>query len=97
MPALPLDEASKYLAGADIVFVGLVLAYAPCARARGAILRGEMCAQCMTIATATVGVASGLRAWLAAKQPTWLTPLRLRRATATLISLAILPAGIGVG
>jgi hypothetical protein len=27
MPALPLDEAGKYVAGAYIVFVGLILVY----------------------------------------------------------------------
>jgi hypothetical protein len=27
MPALPLDEAGKYVAGAYVVFVGLVLLY----------------------------------------------------------------------
>jgi hypothetical protein len=27
MPALPLDEAGKYVAGAYVVFVGLILVY----------------------------------------------------------------------
>jgi hypothetical protein len=27
MPALPLDEAGKYVAGAYVVFIGLILVY----------------------------------------------------------------------
>lgn len=56
-----------------------------------------MCAQCMTTAAVAVGAAGGMRAWLAARQPAWLTPARLRRATAGLMSLAVIAAGIGLG
>ena len=40
-----------------------------------------MCAQCMATATAAVGGASGLRAWLAAKGFSFLTPRRMRALT----------------
>ena len=43
-----------------------------------------MCAQCMATATAAVGGASGLRAWLAAKGFSFLTPRRLRALTIAL-------------
>ena len=43
-----------------------------------------MCAQCMATATAAVGGASGLRAWLAAKGFQFLTPRRLRLLTIAL-------------
>ena len=45
----------------------------------------------------TVGVgATGLRAFVAARQPRWLTPARLRLATAILITAGILAVGIRV-
>lgn len=49
-----------------------------------------MCAQCMATAAAAVGGASGLRAWLAARGFTWLTPMRLKRITVALIAAALL-------
>jgi hypothetical protein len=56
-----------------------------------------MCAQCMATAAVAVGAASGLRAWLAARQPAWLTARRLRAATIGLLAVALIAAGIGVG
>ena len=56
-----------------------------------------MCAQCMATAAAAVGTAGGVRAWVAACQPAWLTPLRLKRVTAVLICAAVLAAGLGSG
>jgi hypothetical protein len=56
-----------------------------------------MCAQCMSTAAVAVGAAGGLRAWLAARQPGWLTDRRLRAATAALLSLAVLAAGVWAG
>lgn len=56
-----------------------------------------MCAQCMTTAAVAVGAAGGMRVWLTARQPAWLTPRRLRRATGGLLSLAVIAAGIGFG
>jgi hypothetical protein len=45
-----------------------------------------MCAQCMSTAMAAVGTASGLRAFVASRRYSWLTPRRLRALT---IALAI--------
>ena len=53
-----------------------------------------MCLQCMTYAAASVGAAGGLRAWVAARQPSWVTPRRLRILTAILLTLAVLAAGM---
>jgi hypothetical protein len=49
-----------------------------------------MCAQCMATAAAAVGGASGLRAWLVAKSPVWLTPTRQKALTAVLVVTAVL-------
>jgi hypothetical protein len=49
-----------------------------------------MCAQCMATAAAAVGGASGLRAWLVAKGPVWLTPTRQKALTAVLVVTAVL-------
>ncbi len=55
-----------------------------------------MCMQCMMGAmTATAG-ASGTRAWLAAKSFSWVTPRRMRFATAALIIAALIGSSIGV-
>lgn len=56
-----------------------------------------MCAQCMATAAVAVGAAGGVRAWVAAHQPAWLTPPRLKRVTAVLIGAAVLAAGLGSG
>jgi hypothetical protein len=53
-----------------------------------------MCMQCMATATTTLGVVGGIRAWLAASQPAWMTPRRLRVATAALLTVGVLAAGI---
>jgi hypothetical protein len=53
-----------------------------------------MCLQCMATATTTLGVVGGIRAWLAASQPAWMTPRRLRVATAALLTVGVLAAGI---
>jgi hypothetical protein len=44
----------------------------------------------MATAAAAAGGATGLRAWLAARGFTWLTPARLRRTTFALIAVALL-------
>ncbi len=56
-----------------------------------------MCAQCMTTAAVAVGAAGGIRAWLAARAPAWLTPGRLRALTIGLLSAAVAAAGVGFG
>jgi hypothetical protein len=47
-------------------------------------------------ATAAAG-ASGLRAWVAARGFSWVTPRRLRWMTASLLALALTFAAIGFG
>jgi hypothetical protein len=47
----------------------------------------------MAGAAAAVSGASGLRAWLALRQPDWMTELRLKRLTFGLGIAAILAAG----
>jgi hypothetical protein len=53
-----------------------------------------MCIQSLATATTTLGVASGFRAWLAATRPVWMTPRRMRTATAALLTLGVLAAGV---
>ncbi len=56
-----------------------------------------MCAQCMASAATVAAGATGLRAWLAATSYSWVTPIRLRRLTAALLTVSVLIAGVGVG
>lgn len=56
-----------------------------------------MCAQCMASAATVAAGATGLRSWLAAARYSWVTPVRLKRLTATLLAISILIAGVGVG
>lgn len=53
-----------------------------------------MCAQCMAAAATTAAAATGIRAWLAARRPDWLTPARLRRLSAGLLAAAVVGAGL---
>jgi hypothetical protein len=48
----------------------------------------------MTFAAPSVGAAGGIRAWVAARNPSWLTPRRLRILTAALLTIAVLVAGV---
>ena len=50
--------------------------------------------QCMTYAATSVGAAGGIRAWVAGRNPSWLTPRRLRMLTAALLTIAVLAAGV---
>lgn len=45
---------------------------------------------------ATGAAATGIRAWLAARSPSWLTPHRLKAATAAILTLGVLAAGFQV-
>ena len=56
-----------------------------------------MCAQCMASAATVVAGATGIRSWLGAARYSWVTPLRLKRLTAGLLSVSVLIAGVGVG
>jgi hypothetical protein len=56
-----------------------------------------MCTQCvMGAATAAAG-ATGMRAWLASRRFAWMTPRRMRLASASLIAVALLAASLGLG
>lgn len=50
--------------------------------------------QCMIGAMSAGATASGLRAWLGARKPHWLTPSRQRHVTYMLIALGVLAAGV---
>jgi hypothetical protein len=52
-----------------------------------------MCAQCMATATAAAAGATGVRAWLATRRWSWLTPQRLRVATVVLVIAGVAVAG----
>jgi hypothetical protein len=56
-----------------------------------------MCAQCMATAATAAAGASGLRAWLAARGFSWVTPRRLRWITGTLLAFAFVMAAVGLG
>ena len=53
-----------------------------------------MCMQCYATAATAVGGASGMRAWVAARSPRWLTPRRMRVLTAVLLTIAVLASGV---
>ena len=52
-----------------------------------------MCMQCMIGAMSAGATATGLRAWLVARAPRWLTPHRQQRLTYLLLILGVLAAG----
>jgi len=56
-----------------------------------------MCVQCWSAAVASVGAASGARAWISAKAGVWLTPKRKKALTITLMGMAVIAAGLGLG
>jgi hypothetical protein len=53
-----------------------------------------MCVQCMAGAMAAGASATGMRAWLVARSPAWLTPARRRRLTVGLIVCGVLAGGL---
>jgi hypothetical protein len=53
-----------------------------------------MCVQCAAGAMATMGAATGLRAWLGARAPGWFTPWMARCATGALVVGGIISAGV---
>lgn len=50
--------------------------------------------QCMIGAMSAGATATGLRAWLIARAPLWLTPVRERHLTYMLLATAVLAAGV---
>jgi hypothetical protein len=55
-----------------------------------------VCMQCMAGAMTAGAAATGTRAYVAARRPSWLTPTALRRLTVCLLVLAVIAAGVGV-
>jgi hypothetical protein len=56
-----------------------------------------MCMQCASgAAVAATAGATGLRAWIGARKPSWATPGRMKLVTGGLITAAVLVAGIQV-
>jgi hypothetical protein len=53
-----------------------------------------MCMQCTIGASAAVGSASGLRAWLGTRAWAWLTPTALRRVTIALFVVAVVASSV---
>lgn len=54
----------------------------------------RMCVQCMAGAMAAGASATGMRAWLVARSPSWLTPARRRAITVGLIACGVLAGSI---
>jgi hypothetical protein len=52
-----------------------------------------MCMQCMATAMTAGTAATGLRAWVVARRPGWLTPRRKHRLSVALIVGAVIAAG----
>ncbi len=52
-----------------------------------------MCMQCMATAMTTGAAATGMRAWLATRSPSWMTPRRLKRATVAILAVGVLASG----
>ena len=53
-----------------------------------------MCMQCMIGAMSAGATATGLRAWLVARSPLWLTPPRQRHLSYMLLILGVLATGV---
>lgn len=53
-----------------------------------------MCVQCMAGAMAAGASATGMRAWLVARSPAWLTDTRRRALTVGLIACGVLAGAI---
>jgi len=49
--------------------------------------------QCMATAMTAGATATGGRVWLAAHAPSWMTPRRLKAATAAILAVGVLAAG----
>jgi hypothetical protein len=50
--------------------------------------------QCMAGAMTVGAAATGMRAYLAARSPSWLTPLMLKRLTACLLVAGLIASGV---
>lgn len=54
----------------------------------------DMCVQCMVGATTAVAGASGIRVWLRAWSPGWLTPVLMKRVTIALFVCVLLASSL---
>jgi hypothetical protein len=59
----------------------------------GASTLAAMCMQCMASAMAAGVAATGMRAFVAAHQPRWMTVRRLKLVTAGILAAGVLAAG----
>lgn len=50
--------------------------------------------QCVAGAMTVAGGATGLRAWLVARSPAWLTPPRRKHVSRALMALGVLACGV---
>jgi hypothetical protein len=55
-----------------------------------------MCMQCMATAMTAGAAATGGRAWLATHTPSWMTPRRLKGATAAILAIGVIASGTHV-
>lgn len=53
-----------------------------------------MCMQCMATAMTSGAAVTGARSWLATRNYSWLTPLRLKRATICLFAAALVASSL---
>jgi hypothetical protein len=52
-----------------------------------------MCMQCMATAMTVGATTTGMRAWLASNSPSWMTPRRLKGATAAMLAVGVIASG----
>lgn len=56
-----------------------------------------MCSNCVAgVSVAAVASATGIRAWLSVRRPSWLTPRMMKASTAVLLTFGVLAAGLQV-
>jgi hypothetical protein len=52
--------------------------------------------QCMATAMTAGAAATGLRAWLASRNPSWINARRLKQSTVAILTAGVLAAGLHV-
>lgn len=56
-----------------------------------------MCVQCIAGATTAVAAGSGIRVWLRAWSPSWLTPIVMKRVTIALVVGVLIASSLLLG